>query len=232
VKPILFSLTAALLTVCPGLARNPEPLRFRGSTQPPANPVRRVVLVHGFLENGTTFRLLRKLLEAQGVECLVPKLRPSDGRGGLEGLAERLKLEIDAAYGSDQRISLISFSMGGLVSRYYLQNLGGATRCDKLFTVSSPHHGTIAAWIYPTKGAEQMRPGSRFLSDLQATESRLGGMPVVSYRTPLDLIILPPVSSEWNRAENLEYTVLLHPLMLSSQAVLNDLKRRLLEKET
>lgn len=228
-KPTLLSLIAGLLAAGSCFARNPEPLRFRGSPRSPENPVRRVVLVHGFLETGTTFRTLRKRLEKQGVECLVPKLRPNDGRGGLEGLAERLKQDIETAYGPEEPISIVAFSMGGLVSRHYLQNLGGASRCEKFFTISSPHNGTQAAWFYPSKGAEQMRPGSRFLADLDTTQSRLGKIPVVSYRTPMDLIILPPSSSAWARAENLEYPVLMHPLMLTSNAVLSDLERRLQE---
>jgi triacylglycerol lipase len=228
-KPTLLSLIAGLLATGPGHARNPEPIHFKDTPATPAMPVRRVVLVHGFLENGNTFRMLRRRLEKQGVACLVPKLQPNDGRGGLEALAQQLKQDIDTAYGPDQQISIIAFSMGGLISRQYLQKLGGAARCDKLFTISSPHHGTQAAWFYPTKGAEQMRPGSRFLADLQETESRLGEIPVVSYRTPMDLIILPPTSSVWDRAENLEYPVLMHPLMLTSGAVLTDLERRLLE---
>ena len=228
-KATLLTLIASLLATGGGFARNPEPLRFRGTYQTPENPIRRVVLVHGFLENGRTFRMLRKRLEQQGVECLVPKLRPNDGRGGLESLAALLKQDIETAYGEQQPISIIAFSMGGLVSRYYLQNLGGASRCDKLFTISSPHHGTLAAWIYPTKGAEEMRPGSQFLAHLAETEFRLGTMPVVSYRTPLDLVILPAASSVWDRAENLKYPVLLHPLMLSSNAVLADVEHRLLD---
>lgn len=228
-KATLLSLIVGLLALGSSQARNPVPLRFQGTNHPPLNPIRRVILVHGFLENGSNFRTLRKRLERQGIECLVPKLRPNNGRGGLGGLAERLKLDIEAAYGTDQRISIIAFSMGGLVSRHYLQNLGGATRCDKLFTISSPHHGTQAARIFPTKGAEQMRPGSPFLANLKATEYRLGTMSVVSYRTPMDLIILPPVSSVWGRAENLKYPVLLHPLMLTSRAVLTDIEQRLSE---
>jgi len=229
VKPTLLCLAACLIASGSGLARNPEPLRFRGTYHPPENPVRRVVLVHGFLENGSTFRMFRKRLEQQRVECLVPKLRPSDGRGGLEGLAALLKQDIEAAYGVRQPISIIAFSMGGLVSRYYLQNLGGASRCDKLFTISSPHHGTQTAWLYPTKGAEQMRPGSQFLADLNETQAKLGDMLVVSYHSPMDLVILPTSSSVWDRAENFEFTVLMHPLMLTSDAVLTNIEQRLLE---
>jgi triacylglycerol lipase len=216
----LFSILAGLFAAGFAHARKPE-------TTPPA---RRVVLVHGFLETGSSFRHFKKRLEKQGFECLVPKLRPSDGRGGLEALAAGLKQDIDAAYGPEQRISIIAFSMGGLVSRQYLQNLGGAARCEKFFTISSPHNGTNAAWLYPTKGAEQMRPGSEFLAGLEQSQSRLGAMPVVSYRTPMDLIILPPVSSVWERAENLEFPVLLHPLMLTSNAVISDVERRLLAR--
>lgn len=225
----LISSIASLLAASTGLARNPQPLKFRSTPQPLENPIGRVVLVHGFLENGTAFQTLRKRLEQQNIQCLVPKMRPSDGRGGLEGLAQRLKQDIEAAYGTEQPISIVAFSMGGLVSRYYLQNLDGAARCDKLFTISSPHQGTGAAWCYPTKGAEQMRPGSQFLADLDKTQSKLGEMPVVSYRTPMDLIILPPTHSVWERAENLEFNVILHPLMLSSDAVLSDIERRLLK---
>lgn len=195
----------------------------------PAEPLRRVVLVHGFLETGSAFKTLRKRLEKRGIECYVPRLKPSDGRGGLENVAARLKQDIDAKFGPEQPLSIVAFSMGGLVSRHYLQKLGGAARCENFITISSPHHGTTAAWCYPTVGAKQMRPSSEFLAELRASEDRLGKIPVTSYRTPMDLIILPPESSVWERAENLEFPVLMHPLMLTSGPVLDDIERRLLE---
>ncbi len=191
--------------------------------------VKRVVLVHGFLERGTTFAMLEDRLNERGVQCLVPKLRPNDGRGGLEKLADGLKRDIEAAYGTEAEIVIVAFSMGGLVSRYYLQNLGGAARCRNFITVSSPHKGTLTAWLYPSKGAQQMRPDSEFLKNLDASESHLGAMKVVSYRTRLDLIIVPTSSSVWARAENIEYPALLHPLMLVSCKVIQDIERRILE---
>jgi triacylglycerol lipase len=228
-KPTLLSLLAGLFAAGAAQARHPEPLRFRSTHTAPAAPVRKVVLVHGFLDTGSIFRSLRRQLEARDVQCLVPELRPSDGRGGLENLAIQLKAEIEAEYGTEEPISIVAFSMGGLISRHYLQNLGGAARCEKLLTISSPHHGTQAAWLYPSKGAEQMRPGSGFLADLAKTEAQLGRMSVVSYRTPLDLIILPATSSVWDRAVNIEHPALLHPLMLSSGTVLADVQKRILE---
>ena len=197
----------------------------------PAIPPRhqRVVLVHGFLETGSTFKMLRRRLEKCGCEVYVPRLCHTDARGGLANLAAHLKQDIDAKFGLTSPLSIVAFSMGGLVSREYLQNLGGAARCENFITISSPHHGTLAAWLYPTLGAKEMRPGSQFLADLRRTEERLGKIPVTSYRTPLDLIILPPTSSVWERAQNLEFPVILHPLMLTSDRVLTDVERRLVK---
>jgi triacylglycerol lipase len=193
----------------------------------PAKPrYEKVVLVHGILEDGKAFDSLKSRLERHGIKCLVPQLKPNDGRSGLEKLAQDLKTDIDAEFGPDERFAVVGFSMGGLVSRHYLQKLGGAERCDAFVTVSTPHHGTTMAHVFPGKGARQMEPGSDFLRDLEETESTLGDMPVVSYRTPMDLIILPTASSVWDRAENKSYKVALHPLMLHTRSVLDDIEKQ------
>lgn len=187
------------------------------------------VLVHGIFEDGTKFKKMKARLESRGIRCFCPKLLYHDGTGGLDFLAEHLKNDIDREFGPKKKIIVVGFSMGGLITRHYLQNLGGAKRCATFITISSPHHGTSVAWTYPSKGVVQMRPGSEFLLGLDDTEKHLGGIPVVSYRTPMDLIILPATSSVWDRAENVEVPVALHPLMLQSEKVISDIERRLLE---
>jgi triacylglycerol lipase len=233
-KTAILTLCAGLCTALPALARDYRPLRLsrpEATFFPATDPkIGNVVLVHGIFENGTNFRMMRKRLQKKGFDCLVPRLKPSDGRGGLDKLASGLKNDIESQFGSDQPVSIIGFSMGGVVSRHYLQKLGGNSRCVSFITISSPHHGTHAAWFYPTQGAAQMRPGSDFLADLAATEFTLGNMPVASYLTPMDLIILPAQSSIWDRAENVQVPVLLHPLMLNDRKVLNDIESRLVRQ--
>ena len=189
-----------------------------------------VVLVHGFMDTGSVFKSLQGHLEQKGHTCLAPNLSPRDARHGIEPLAEILRQKIDNQIPPRQSFSIIGFSMGGLIARHYLQHLNGAQRCQRLITISSPHQGTLTAWLHPSKGAQQMRPGSAFLKHLTATESRLGAIPVVSYRTPLDLMILPSRSSEWQRAINLSFPVLLHPMMPSAKSVINDISKRLREE--
>jgi triacylglycerol lipase len=188
-----------------------------------------VVLVHGFMDTGSVFKSLQRQLEKKGHRCVVPNLRPRDARHGIEPLAENLRQEIENQIPHRHSFSIIGFSMGGLVARHYLQQLDGAKRCERLITISSPHQGTLMAWLHPSKGAQQMRPGSGFLKDLAATESHLGEIPVISYRTPLDLMILPSRNSEWQRATNLSFKVFLHPMMPNAKSVIADITKRLHE---
>ncbi len=176
----------------------------------------RVVLVHGIFQNGMSFTPLARKLESRGCECLVARLKPADARLGLEPLAEQLKMAIEQKWGQNKKIHIVAHSMGGLISRYYLQNLGGHRRCQSLTTLASPHHGTVMAWCYPGKGAGQMRPGSAFLKELQSGEERLAGMELRSFYTPMDLIILPYQSSKWRMADNQMVYAPAHPLVMFS----------------
>jgi len=212
--------TTALSACVPAVSHPPPPPPRRG------RPV--VVFVHGLFQDGAvSFGELRRRLEANGCECYAPTLTPSDARDGLDRLALQLKAQLDARYGPGERISLVGFSMGGLIARYYLQELGGAARCDQLVTVSTPHHGTWSAWCYPGKGARQMHPGSAFLRRLQETEDRLGGMRLVSYRSPFDPVILPSDSPVWDRAENRGFPGYVHTRVTRSEPLVRELVERL-----
>lgn len=196
----------------------------------PVPTTRKVVLVHGFLEDGKSLNYMRTRLERKGAACYIPILKPQDAHCGIEPLAHQLKHDIEREFGPNEPISIVAFSMGGIVTRYYLQELGGAKRCENLFTISSPHHGTLTAWGYPGRGTAQMRPNSPFIQHLNATEDRLGDMPIVSYRTPLDLIILPSKSSVWPRATNITHPSLLHPFMVTSPFIIKDIEQRLFKQ--
>lgn len=189
--------------------------------------VTHAVLVHGIWQaKWRCFGFLRHDLEARGVRCLVPSLKPADGRDGIGVLAQQLKAEIDREFGPDQEFLLVGFSMGGLVSRTYLQHLGGAPRCVGFATISTPHHGTEMARFHYGKGAAQMRPDSVFLHDLNHDPVALSGIPMVSYRTPLDAVIVPSESSVWELADNVSVPAPLHPLMTFSPTVRKDLLAR------
>ena len=192
-----------------------------------APPVKRVVIVHGIFDTRITMVPLRKSLEKAGFECLVPSLDPADGRDGLEAMAEQLAEAINAGFGPEAPFSMVAFSMGGLVSRHYLQNLGGASRCRGLHTIATPHNGTYLAYLYPGEGTRQMRPGSSFLTALNANAAVFDSVPATSYRSPWDGVVLPARSATWDKADNIEIRSFLHPSLLWRRPLHKDLTERL-----
>jgi triacylglycerol lipase len=182
-------------------------------------------MVHGIFQNGYSFFSMKKKFEQLGYECLVPQLKPSDARSGLETLAAQLQREIERKWGQEADFHIVAHSMGGLVSRYYLQELGGHEHCLSLVTLATPHHGTKTAYLYPGKGAWQMRPNSAFLQLLEANSHRLKHLRLISYRTPLDLVILPSTSSHWDLAENRRVWAPAHPLVMHTPRVHREIIR-------
>ena len=155
------ALSLAAASVASGAEARPQVQAPALMTEARPLPVKRVVMVHGIFQNEwRCFGRLRRELEAQGVECICPSLKPADARHGLPALAEQLKKAIDAKWKPNERFVLIGFRMGGLVGRHYLQDMGGASRCDGIFTVATPHYGTRTAWMWYGEGAHQMRPAN------------------------------------------------------------------------
>ncbi|ESQ13916.1 MAG: alpha/beta fold hydrolase [Thiohalocapsa sp. PB-PSB1] len=189
----------------------------------------RVVMVHGILDTGRKFRHMQPFLEARGHQCLAPSLTPNDGRHGLEPLAMQLGQVVDAAWGADVRFALIGFSMGGLIARIYLQELGGHRRVNPFIALSAPMAGSLWSWVFWGQGARQMRPGSPLLQRLQRNASALDGMRLYSYWTPLDAVILPANSSVWSLAHNRRIWAACHPCMLWNKQVLHEVAAHLVE---
>jgi triacylglycerol lipase len=187
-----------------------------------------VFLVHGLMDTSYKMRKIASYLRGLGWEVFDIDLLTNDGTTRLEILARQLAVEIDRTFGSDSHserlcqrsIDLLGFSMGGLVSRYYLQRLGGMQRVQRFITISTPHNGTIAANFSMRSGCMQMRPNSAFMQDLSSDVDRLKELNFTSLWTPFDLIILPPSSSQLGIGTERSIPVLAHPLMVSDRRVL------------
>ena len=78
---------------------------------------------------------------------------PYDWRRDNRASALQLKAFIDRQLpkwrthsgAKDAKVILIAHSMGGLVSRYYLEALGGWRACRLLLTIATPHRGSLDA---------------------------------------------------------------------------------------
>ncbi|MGA3170429.1 MAG: alpha/beta fold hydrolase [Chthoniobacteraceae bacterium] len=189
------------------------------SAPPPAQPggspaPKRVLLVHGIYNSERAMRRMKQYLEARGWEACSISLKPSDASVSFDAMARQLEGFADAAYPNGEKFDLVAFSMGGLVSRYYIQKLGGYRRVRRFITVSTPNHGTAWAWLGSLPGVKEMRPGSAMLRELNGDTSRLVPLDYTSLYTPFDLSIVPASSSRMTVARNVICWVPLHPLMI------------------
>jgi triacylglycerol lipase len=210
-----------------------QPSNVSQSALTDRNPV---FLVHGLMDTSYKMRTIASYLRGLGWEVFDIDLCTNDGSTRLEILARQLSEKIDRTFAPDSHserlcltagyrqrqrpIDLLGFSMGGLVSRYYLQRLGGMQRVQRFITISTPHNGTIAANFSRRSGCMQMRPNSAFMQDLSSDVDRLTELNFTSLWTPFDLIILPPSSSQLGISTERSIPVLAHPLMVSDRRVL------------
>jgi triacylglycerol lipase len=178
-----------------------------------------VVLVHGFLDTGRLFRTMAARLAAAGHRAWTPTLRPRDGRRGIPDLAGRLAAFLAAEVPADRPLALVGFSMGALVCRYYLGEPGRCPAIRAYFAIAAPFGGTPAAWLYPGQGTRQMRPGCAFLRAL-ADRGGLEGLALGTFRTPLDLMVVPSRQSRLAGAADHVVWCPLHSLLPSDPTVI------------
>lgn len=182
-----------------------------------------LLCVHGIWDTGTVFDRMAEQLRVQGwseIEAL--DLRPNDGSADIPALAAQVEGAARAllARTGQGRLDLIGFSMGALVSRYYLQRMGGKDVVRRFISISGPHQGTLTAMLSGKAGARQMRPNSALLNELAKDPAPWGGCEVHAFWTPFDLMIVPPGSGALPGAKERRFHVPLHPLMLSDRSVI------------
>ncbi len=175
---------------------------------------RHVVLIHGIWDTFKTMQKMERVLRASGFDPLVITLTPNGGQRPLDDLGKQVHLQIRKRIPEGAPFSIIGFSMGGLVARSYLRQFGDPARIETFISIASPHRGTWLAWLDGNPGVRDMRPGSQFLSAIDADAPRFSKTRWVTIRTPLDLIILPSTSSNLSWAKNHSVPVLAHPLLV------------------
>ena len=150
-----------------------------------------VLLVHGYAHNRSGFLSMSRQLKRAGFRY-VDGFNYNALTDGIPEAAARLGAEIErvlAATGAS-RVMLVGHSMGGMVARYYVQQLGGEDTVDTVVTMGSPHRGTYASYVGLGTAAAQLRPGSALLRELEQS-ARPGAVRWISYWSDLDVFVTP-----------------------------------------
>jgi triacylglycerol esterase/lipase EstA (alpha/beta hydrolase family) len=130
---------------------------------------------------------------------------PDYGTGDIRTQANRLSAlvaDVKARTGAT-KVDLVAHSMGGLVSREYIKNLGGTAHVDSLIMLGTPNYGTSIANIatFLTFGTcigitacEQMARGSSFLNALNSGDDTPGAVRYTAISTKAEQVVLPYTS--------------------------------------
>jgi triacylglycerol esterase/lipase EstA (alpha/beta hydrolase family) len=180
-----------------------------------------VLCVHGIWDTASVFSSILGALQQRGFARVhAIDLVPNDGSADIPELARQVAAAADQLAGPGAPLDVIGFSMGALVSRYWLQRMGGRERVRRFISISGPHHGTLTAWLSGKPGAVQMRPNSALIEGLFTDPDPWGRTQVHAFWTPFDLMILPSGSSALPGATERRFNVPLHPMMLHSREVI------------
>jgi len=135
-----------------------------------------VVLVHGFLDTWYMpwWRRMKKSLKTVGP---VPEKIYGVNKGNIPGTtvgspenyAEVVEEKVEKVYDKhDERVNLVGHSMGGLDSRWYVEQMDGEDYVDTVVTLATPHHGTLTSrYAALTPGGKKLAMSSDVIRTLK-----------------------------------------------------------------
>jgi len=197
----------------------------------PPTPRRReqrtVVLVHGYLSSRSALLPLAQYLRLRGLGPVLSFDYASSA--GVEPAAVALRQYL-RRHVRGGRIDLVCHSLGGLVARLYLQELGGARRVDRCITLGTPHSGTYNAyWLWSRIGRE-LRPDSALVERLEASRAAAASVDFLSIVAGSDSLVIPRVFARHEREVHVPDVG--HLAMLFAPGVLSRVADHLLERPT
>lgn len=193
----------------------------RTSRAPAAGTVP-VLLIHGLACNRGSWFWFRRQLEQRGycvytVDCTPPFTKVANYARQIARAVD----EILEASGAD-RLVLVGHSMGGLVSRAYLDQFGSG-KVAHVITLGTPHLGTWMSHFGVSQNVRDMAEDSRWLDKLREREAGRSDDPYANFTciyTYHDNLVTPQANAALPGAELIALSGIGHlSLALSGRVV-------------
>jgi triacylglycerol esterase/lipase EstA (alpha/beta hydrolase family) len=179
-----------------------------------------VLLVHGYAHNESGWWAFDRALRRAG-HTSIHRMNYLPLGSGVPALAERLERRVEQirSLTGAPRVHVVGHSLGGILLRWYAQELGGSARLATAITLATPHDGTQAAWLWPERTARQLRPGSSLLRRL-AAGARPTDVRWVAVWSDADPLVWPHESARLAGAKNIGVRGIGHMSFLMSPRVI------------
>ena len=181
-------------------------------------PGRPVLIVPGYAMNRGTLKMLERRVQDTGRRALAISLPWGKTIQELAGIVGEAAEELQRATG-ESKIDVICHSRGGIVTRWWIQKLGGRESVERYVSLGSGHKGTKMAAFGLGPSILQQFPGSDVLRAL-AEEKLPAEIEWFAVNAGEDCMILPPGNDELPApAKNVRIDGIGHTaLILSSDA--------------
>jgi triacylglycerol lipase len=155
-----------------------------------------ILFVHGWEGNAQTFATYDAWFQQKGWPISRLYLWSYDTNQSNAVTAQEISSKVDTllkATGAS-KVDIVTHSMGGLSSRYYLKNLGGTSKVDEWVSLGGPNHGTDTALFCFYQGCKDMQTNSTFLQALNSGDETPGAVRYATWRSWCDSVVEPPSS--------------------------------------
>jgi triacylglycerol lipase len=181
-----------------------------------------ILFVHGWNSSASTWNTVVGRFAADGWTSAELNTWSYNTAQSNATTAQQLATKVNsvlAATGA-ARLDLISHSMGGLSTRYYVKNLGGGPKVDEFVSLAGPNHGTGTANLcFWNTSCFEMRPGSSFLNALNSGDETPSTPRYGTWWSPCDEVINPDTSTILSGAANTQTSCLSHSGVKDSASV-------------
>jgi triacylglycerol lipase len=200
----------AAIAVCIGAA-----IPASASAQDP------ILFVHGYVESASLWNTMIANFEKDGYPKSYLSAYSYNTSQSNKVDAEEVKSKVEALLKNTgaTKVDIIAHSMGSLNSRYYIKNLGGESKVDDWVSLGGPNHGTETANFCFSASCVEMRVGSTFLKELNATDETPGAVNYGTWWSPCDEIINPDSSVALTGATNTKTACISHTALTTDSTV-------------
>jgi triacylglycerol lipase len=164
---------------------------------------RGMVLVHGFFCNRALWTHWMLRLQREGRVFVAVDLEPAFGSiADYADVVEQAVAAVEKATGMPPVI--VGHSMGGLAIRAWCERAGaaGMARAHRVFTLGTPHQGTVIAGASHTENGRQMRRASPWLQHNASHLPDSFAKQLTCYFSHCDNIVFPASTASWVGADN------------------------------